>query len=314
MPRFSVIIPLFNKEKDIRETLESVCMQDFSDFEIIVVDDGSTDNSRAEVESVQDHRIKLYAKENQGVALTRNYAVERATAQHIAFLDADDRWLATHLSDLDTLIKAYPEAKWFGTAYEKRFNTKLTVPMDAPVMKEANWYGIVENYFANCHVDSIAWTSAMCFNKQFFQDLNGFDHRITNGAGEDTDLWIRAALMSPLAFCTNISAVYNLEGSNRISHTPTKERVFMDPDNYESAAKADPDLKKYLDRNRYSFALQHKLAGDTNSYRRFLKHMDWEKITGKQRLLLKLPNFLLKLLIWLQEKFARGGVRLTSFR
>lgn len=314
MPKFSVIIPLYNKANDIQATLESVCNQRYTDFEIVVVNDGSTDDSEAKVKAIHDDRIKLFSKENQGVALARNYGVEKATAEYITFLDADDIWLASHLEDFETLTNFFPATKWFATAYEKRYNRNLSVPLDAPVMKQPNWYGIVENYFQNCQVDSISWTSAMCFKKVFFRELNGFDPAITNGAGEDTDLWIRAALAEPMGFCTNISAVYNLEGSNRISLTPTKHRVFMDPDKYEEAAKKDPDLKKYLDRNRYSFALQHKLAGDKESYKRFLNHIDYRNITAKQRFLLKLPNVLLKLLIWVQGRFAAGGVRLTSFR
>ncbi|MBT8261716.1 MAG: glycosyltransferase family 2 protein [Bacteroidia bacterium] len=314
MSRFSVIIPLYNKSNDIQSTIESVLDQDFSDFEIVVVNDGSTDDSEAKVKAISDDRIKLFSKENQGVALTRNFGVEKATADYITFLDADDLWYPNHLKDLDTLTRSHPQTKWFATAYEKRFNSKLSVPLDAPVMKQSNWYGIVDNYFENCLVDSIAWTSAMCFKKEFFLELNGFDHNITNGAGEDTDLWIRAALAAPMGFCTNISAVYNLEGSNRISLTPTLHRVFMDPDNYEEAAKKDIYLKKYLDRNRYSFAMQHKLVGDKESCKRFLHKIDYDNITAKQRLLLKLPNVFLKILIWVQERFASGGIRLTSFR
>ena len=314
MPRFSVIIPLYNKEKDIRSTLESVGNQRFSDFEVIVVDDGSTDGSAAVVRSVKDNRIKLYSKENEGVALTRNFGVEKAEAAHVVFLDADDKWLPEHLSDLDKLITKFPKAKWFGTAYEKRFNDKLSVPLEAPVMNKTNWFGLVENYFGNCLVESIAWTSAICFQKQFFLQLKGFDHRITNGAGEDTDLWIRAALEAPLAFCTNISAIYNLEGSNRISLTPTRQRVFMDPDNYEAAAETDPDLKKYLDRNRYAYAIRHKIAGDQDSFNRLTKHLDPANITAKQRVLLKQPKSVLKMLFQIQEKFNKRGVRITSFR
>jgi len=314
MARFSIVIPLYNKEKDIEATLQSVLEQSHSDFEIVLVDDGSKDNGVAKAEGVSDDRIKIFSKKNEGVAIARNFGVAKANNEFIAFLDADDYWHPTHLEDINTLIEKHPNAQWFATAYEKNFNTNLLVPFDGPIMKSTNAYVSVSNYFENCLIDSISWTSAMCFKKTFFDRLNGFDTAITHGAGEDTDLWIRAALKEPLAFCTKISARYNLEGSNRISLTPTKKRAFMDPDNFEEAAQKDSDLKKYLDLNRYSFALQHKLAGDQESFRKFLKNLDTKNISSKQRMLLKLPNFTLKILLKIQGGLRSSGVQTTSFR
>src|SRR5690554_7362859 len=125
--------------------------------------------------------------------------------------------------------------------------------MISPIMENKNWMGIVDDYFKNSLIDALAWTSAVCMKKEFFQSLNGFDSSITNGAGEDTDLWLRAALEEPLSFSTKISATHNLDSSNRISHTPTKKRNFMALDKYEAEAKENIFLKKYLDVNRYSF-------------------------------------------------------------
>lgn len=314
MVRFSIIIPLYNKERDIQATLQSVLAQSHPDFEIVLVDDGSKDDGVAKAKGIDDARIKIFQKENEGVAIARNYGVAQANNELIAFLDADDYWHPTHLEDLNTLIEKFPQSKWFATAYEKKFNDKLVVPYDGPIMKNTSAYVSVANYFENCLIDSISWTSAMCFKKSFFNSLNGFDARITHGAGEDTDLWIRAALAEPLAFCTKISATYNLEGSNRISLTPTKKRAFMDPDNFEKDAQKDLHLKTYLDLNRYSFALQHKLAGDTDSFRKFLKNLDPKNISRKQRILLKLPNFILKILLKIQSGFRSSGVQTTSFR
>lgn len=314
MTKFSIVIPLYNKEKDIQATLQSVLAQTHTDFEVIIVDDGSKDGGVAKAKAIGDVRIKIFSKENEGVAIARNYGVSKANNELIAFLDADDYWYPTHLKDLNILAEKQPNAKWFATAYEKKFNNSLIVPFDGPIMKNDSSYVSVSNYFENCLIDSISWTSAMCFKKSFFNSLNGFDASITHGAGEDTDLWIRAALKEPLAFCLKISATYNLEGSNRISLTPTKKRAFMDPDNFEKAARQDSDLKKYLDLNRYSFALQHKLAGDRESFRKFLKNLDPENISSKQRMLLKLPNFVLKMLLKIQGGLRSSGVQTTSFR
>jgi len=314
MPLFSVVIPLYNKEEDITHTLHSVLRQDFGDFEIVLVDDGSQDGSLSTAQKVRDKRLKIYSKPNEGVGPTRNYAVEKATGRYIAFLDADDLWLDHHLSDLEQLIKEYPEADWFCTAYQKKFNDRLTVPLESPLMLKHPWSGRLDDYFEASLVESIGWTSAVCMAKQFFQQLGGFDTSITHGAGEDTDLWIRAALESAPVFTTRISAIYNLEGTNRISYTPTLKRTFMDPDKYESRAAGNLNLKKYLDLNRFSFGLQHKMSGDRAGYRKFTRNLDRSNLNVKQRMLLDLPVFALKIASGIQFLAARAGIRLSSFK
>lgn len=314
MPRFSVIIPLYNKEKDIKKTLESLLSQTFGDFEAIVVNDGSTDGSEAVVKGFSDKRIKYFNKKNEGVAFTRNFAVQQATAPLVAFLDADDYWYPQHLENLDKLVSQFPDANWYATAYEKKHHNSLSVPIQTPVMKQnSDWMGMVPNYFENSFVDALAWTSAVCMKKDFFMELNGFDTNITNGAGEDTDLWIRAALKGPIAFSTQITAQHNLQGSNRISHTPTKNRVFMNPDNYLEEEKDNPALKKYLDLNRFSFALQHKMAGDKEAFKRYFINIDLKNLTPKQNFILKQPKWIIKGMLKVQKKALDAGLRFSSF-
>lgn len=313
-PRFSVVIPLYNKEKDIIATLNSLQQQLFQPFEIIIIDDGSTDNSANLVENYEDSRIRFFSKENEGVAPTRNFGVQKAHGKYIAFLDADDYWYPSHLEDLDDLISRFPEGKWFATAYEKRFNEKLTIPMESPILdKGEDWKGEVEEYASYCYADCIAWTSAVCFEKSFFEKLGGFDTSITMGAGEDTDLWLRAALSSPLIFTNKISATHNLEGSNRITLSPTLERKFWDMTQYDEAASANPSLKKYLDISRYSIALQYKMAGDLKTAGKYVEKINGNSLTGKQRFLLKSPNRLLKLLYGFKKKMEGLGWRTSSF-
>ena len=252
--------------------------QSFTDFEVIIVNDGSTDESEKVVQTVNDARINYFSKKNEGISLTRNFAVEKATTDYVFFLDADDYWYPGHLENMHEMIKKFPNANWFATAHNKKYNDNLITPMISPILKKGeNWIGLVDDYFRNSLVDPLAWTSAVGMKKDFFTKLNGFDISIDRAAaGEDTDLWIRAALESPLAFSTRISATHNLDGNNRISHTNVLNRAYMDLNKYEKEEEENPYLKQYLDLNRYSLAIQHKMAGDMTSYKKYAAKINLE--------------------------------------
>lgn len=315
MPLFSIIIPVYNKENDIGSTLTSVFLQTETDYEIILMNDGSTDKSEKVIKSFDDPRIKYYSKENEGVSTTRNLAVTKASGAHLAFLDADDYWFPNHLENLKNLIVKFPEGKWYATAYEKKFNEKLVRPMRSPIMqKPEDWKGMVPDFFQNSLVDSLAWTSAVCIKTDFFNTLGGFDTKITHGAGEDTDLWIRAALESPLVFSIKITARHHLDGSNRISHTPTLTRNFLDLDKYERYTKYHEGLKSYLDLNRFSIAMQYKLAGDDKRFKRYLKALDKNNLSARQRFLTKQSSKSLRFLFTAKSTLENLGFRLSSYR
>ncbi|MCB0457197.1 MAG: glycosyltransferase family 2 protein [Flavobacteriaceae bacterium] len=315
VPYFSVIIPLYNKEKDILNTLESLLQQSFSNFEVIIVNDGSTDNSVSVAKTIQDPRINIFLKENEGVAKTRNYAVTKANAEHIVFLDADDYWYPNHLENLHNLITHFPEHLWYATAYEKQHRDKFITPMQTPLLKEREpRFVSVENYFEYSCTDPLAWTSAVCFKKLFFEGLQGFDFTITMGAGEDTDLWLRAALEAPLAFSKEITARHKLDGSNRISNSNTLLRRFMDFDKYENITVFQPYLKHYLDINRFSLAIKYKMAGDSETAKKYQYKIASESLSLLQKMLLKLPSFLLKGSWRLKNILEKLSLRVSAFK
>jgi len=118
MPFFSVIIPLYNKEPFIADTLNSVLSQTFPDFEIIIVNDGSTDAGEEKVLQFKDPRIRYYIRENKGVAAARNLGITLANAPYIAFLDSDDLWYPDFLQTIHRNIGRFPEQKVFSAAIE----------------------------------------------------------------------------------------------------------------------------------------------------------------------------------------------------
>src|SRR5690606_11857402 len=110
---FSIVIPLYNKEQSVTNTLQSVLNQTYTEFEVVIVNDGSTDNSVEKVEAFNDPRIRLIHQANAGVSAARNKGIEEAKFEWIAFLDADDLWMENHLSTLRNMIETYPEYKAF---------------------------------------------------------------------------------------------------------------------------------------------------------------------------------------------------------
>lgn len=314
MTKFSVVIPLYNKEKEISNTLNSVLAQSFQDFEVIIIDDGSTDNSLKKVKQVKDNRFNIYEKHNEGVAKTRNMGIDLASGKYVAFLDADDYWEPNHLEVINDLIKDFPSYSWFATSYFKQYSNRVKVKMCSPIFETTFERGPISDYFKYSIVDPLAWTSAVTFEKQFLTNLGKFDTKITHGAGEDTDLWIRAALKSPLVFSTSLTAYHVMHADNRISNTKTHLRKFFNLDNYEGFCQEHNGLKKYLDLNRFSIALQYKLSGDLDSFQRYIAKINPNSLNKKQKLLLKLPQNILKRLLFIKQKLQKNGIYLTAFK
>ena len=122
-PIFSIVIPLFNKEKEIQQTLESVLKQTFHDFEVIIINDGSTDKSEQIVNSFTDDRILLISTDNKGVSQARNFGINYANGEIIAFIDADDYWFPNHLEELVKLYYRFPNCGSYCSRYKIQ-NTK----------------------------------------------------------------------------------------------------------------------------------------------------------------------------------------------
>lgn len=311
IPFISVIIPLYNKENSIISTIESVLAQSFGAFEVLIVDDGSTDSGADIVSAIDDIRIKVYKTDNHGVSHARNYGVKQATANYVAFLDADDYWYPNHLLSLSELIYKFGHAKWFATAYEIKHNKRMCLPMRSPVMENGDsWAGEVDDFFANSMMDCLAWTSAVCMDKNFFEKLGGFDLALRNM--QDTDLWIRAALESKLVFSSRITARYILEGEAHISQKHITYKTVMDFDKYELQAQGNVSLKRYLDLNRYSVALRYKFAGRSDMAQLYVGQLDFDSLSVRQKYIVRLPVCVLQGLDFVKRLFEGWSIRVRS--
>lgn len=204
----SVVIPLFNKEKQIARTLQTVLDQTYQDFEIVIVNDGSTDGSVDEVKKFSDPKIRLINQENGGVSAARNRGIEEANGGYIAFLDADDMWEKEHLETLDSLIKRFPNSKARATNYTflKKGIYKDIILNNIPF---EGLEGVLDNYFeVASNSNPPIWSSAVCVDKDLLKLIGGFPEGITSG--EDLITWARIALLTNFAFTRKVTATFIL--------------------------------------------------------------------------------------------------------
>ena len=295
MPYFSIVIPVYNKEKFVVKTIESVLSQKFTDYEIIIVNDGSTDQSEAKISVFKDNRIKYYSKKNEGVALARNFGIEKATADYICFLDADDYWYPTFLETMQHYSSEHPEQKVFAAAIEIETKNK-TIPAHYSIPSTSDFE--IVNFFDASQKDCALWTSSVCIHKSVFEKVGDFDTKIKHG--EDTELWIRIGLQFPIVFIRKILAryVYDDKSISRNSNYYFEQYTF---DKYAVEEKKNPALKKYMDFNRFSAVIKCRLNGEWRIAIDIESEIDLKNLSFKKRVLLELPPMIVKVLIGLQR-------------
>ncbi len=216
---FSVIIPLYNKDKYIKRTLDSVLKQTFTNFEIIIVDDGSTDNSCEIVESISDPRIRWIRQENGGPSKARNRGIKEAKGQFIAFLDADDQWLPEKLEKQYGLHSKNPEVVWSCSGYK----------VVGGIREQTVSYseeGILADAI-DAIVDGLTiWTSTVVIRKDVFQNerlyFNEDIHR-----SEDIEVWYKLACLYPkIGYIKEQPAIYNIKLDGSLTNTAMGKEDF----------------------------------------------------------------------------------------
>ena len=205
----SIVIPLYNKEKYISDTLRSVFGQSFQDFEVVIVDDGSTDGSAAVVRSYDDPRIRLIEQANGGVSAARNRGIAEARGEYIAFLDADDEWKPDYLATQHSLAVKYPQCSVFAVNYEFRDTQGRTTPTIIRKLPFAGEDGVLTNYFevASCSHPPICSISIMV-RKSAMESIGGFPVGIKSG--EDLLTWARLAARYEIAYARTSKCIYNI--------------------------------------------------------------------------------------------------------
>jgi len=202
--KFTVVIPLYNKENSILSTLKSVLEQTYKNFELIVVNDGSTDKSLKVIEHLRDDRIRIVDKENGGVSSARNEGIKLAKFPWIALLDGDDLWLPNFLEMICSMIMEYPNAAIIAVGWNYE---------DGSYKFPINSKGYIDNYFAVSLKGSVLSSSSIVIRNSCFEEVGFFNEGLSYG--EDLEMWCRLSGKFKIAFLPISLSIYRVMTENR---------------------------------------------------------------------------------------------------
>jgi glycosyltransferase involved in cell wall biosynthesis len=299
--KFSVIIPLYNKAPYAAKAIGSVLSQTFTDYELVIVDDGSSDNS-AEVagQAIEGHKsCRLIIQENAGVGMARNNGVSVSRGDYFCFLDADDWWEPTFLEEMAKLIDEYPDAGIYGTGYTIVNETKHRTRVASIGVEE----GFERGYINYCQVYAktmyMPLTSiSVAIPRQVFEQMKGFPAGIL--LGEDFLLWIHIALQYKVAFLNKSLAYYNQDVNKNSRGVgklyPPERHMLWNLTDLEPQEKTNLDYKQLVDELRTSGLMPHFLSKEYHeAAQRELAKVDWSKQPAGIKREYKRPIGLLKL-------------------
>lgn len=295
--RYSIIIPLFNKAPYVTKALESVFAQTCQDYELIVIDDGSSDNSYELAKELLEKsgiEFQLIHQQNTGVSTTRNYGVSLAHGDFICFLDADDWWAPTFLEKMSWFILEFPDAGIYGTNYYYVKNGRQRVCVTTA---ETGYINYCKVYAEKLQMP--LWTGAVCILKTIFLEFGGFNPKLK--LGEDFDLWIRISLKYKVAFLNEPLAYYfqDSEATWRLTGTlrDPKEHMLWNLKYLEHVEKNNPDYKKLIDNLRSYDLFPYYLSSQyRNAAKQELAKVDWDRQPKKTLSLYNRPVLFLKCL------------------
>ena len=300
--RFSVIIPLYNKAPYVAKAIESVLAQTFADYEMVIVDDGSKDDSAEIAAKVIEGRpnCHLIRQKNAGVSMARNNGVAASQGEYLCFLDADDWWEPTFLEEMAKLIDEFPDAGIYGTNYTIVNEAKRKTRVAQIGVEEGFEKGYINYCQAYAKTMYMPLTSiSVAIPRKVFEEMQGFPAGIK--LGEDFLLWIRIALKHKVAFLNKPLAFYNQDvdvanrGVGRL-HKP-EEHMLWNVGFLSDEEKNNPDYKQLIDNLRTYGLLPYYLSKEFHeAAKKELEKVDWEKQSRKTRKQYQQP------LAWLRMK------------
>lgn len=208
---FSIVIPLYNKEKNIKDTIQSILNQTFKQFEVIVVNDGSTDNSLQVVQQIQDTRVRVIDQPNGGVSSARNKGIEEAKYEWVAFLDADDLWEKEYLEEYRKAIINTPNVQWLISGFYIKSKKNKSVNVYAKS-------GVLDNVFEDLWNRLSIYTMVVCVKRELFLMCPELYFRVGMHNSEDREVWYKLCFIDKHPYYINKPlSTYDIQVENSLT-------------------------------------------------------------------------------------------------
>ncbi|EDX76939.1 glycosyl transferase, group 2 family protein [Coleofasciculus chthonoplastes PCC 7420] len=255
MSLISVVIPVYNGEKTIRQTIESVINQTFSNFELIVIDDGSQDSTLDIVRSISDSRLKVFSFPNAGLATSRNRGIQLASGDYISFIDADDLWTG---NKLEAQLKALLDNPQAAVA----FSWTDCIDESGQFSRRGNYTTVSGNVYAQLLLtDFIENGSNLLIRSEAFKKVGYFNESLP--AAEDWDMWLRLAVNYEFAVVPSPQVFYRLSTTSMSANVVRQEAACLQV--IDQAFAQAPDSVQHLKKpslaNLYKYLTYKVLAG-----------------------------------------------------
>ncbi len=266
MLKVSVAIPCYNSEKYITETLQSVLNQTFKDFEVILVNDGSTDRTEEIIKSFSDSRIKYYYQENRGLSNTRNRQLTLSSGEFVAFLDHDDIWMPEKL-ELQLRALSIQSANFCYSKVRKITYSKEGREIDSKVIGVRIPYSGHRLIMKLCEGNPITWSSVMIESK--LSKKIGFDTRLKRS--EDYDHMLRASPNIRSVYVDRELVIYRMYPTNFTSllHDVASNELRITNESFVKSNLDEDEKLKF--RNHITIAEAYEKAG--TSFSKFIMHI-----------------------------------------
>ncbi|AJR09502.1 hypothetical protein C9J03_02410 [Photobacterium gaetbulicola] len=289
--KLSVVIPLYNKEKYIKRCVDSVIEQSYQDFEIIVIDDGSTDSSIDVLNGISDSRLNIVKKENGGVSSARNKGIDLSNSEYVCFLDADDYWRKNVLCEFVRLIDCYEECSAF--VVSSTFNLD-----NCDHNREINDY-VIDDYYEQLSKDNVIInSSSICIKKEIFSKIGKFPNDIHYG--EDGYLWAKIYNSFKIAKSSYVGAIYDKQAVGRCAdiYNPKLEHPLVIAFDKGERFSSEPEYESYINSLRFSFAKKWLLHGEKYKYKKTIERVKFNTLFKSlfYRLIIYIPTPVLKIL------------------
>ena len=316
--RFSIIVPLYNKAPYVEKALESIIAQTYPDWELIVVDDGSTDGSGDVADTFlkkavgrrqtsSSFRWLLIHKENGGVSSARNEGVAASQGEYLCFLDADDWWAPTFLEEMNQLIENYPDAGIYGTNYWYVKSGRQRVNVTTA---ETGYINYCKVYAEKLQMPLTSISVSIA--RAVFDETGGFKMKLK--LGEDFDVWIRIALKYKVAFLNKPLAYYNQDVDIKSRGVGCLQKpeyhMLWNLDYLSEVEKSNPDYKKLIDNLRVYSLKPYFLSKEYHEEaKKELSKVDWSLQPNNEKSYFEKPLWQLRL----KARIMKMGSKVKQF-